>query len=254
MPHIATRHGRLFYVRRSAPERSPAPVLFIHGAGGNALLWGSVMNRLRGTATVAVDLPGHGRSPGPDRAGIAAYADAVLALTDALGIEGFVAAGHSMGGGIALELALREPARVRGLALLSVTARLFVAPLLLQQLVEDPAAARRWIVETGYGPEVAARTRELGAAQLADVAPEVLHHDFVACSAFDARARLAEVRAPALVISGTEDRLTPPKYVRALAEGLPNAHLELVPGAGHMLPLEAPGPVAAALRPFLASL
>jgi len=59
------------------------------------------------------------------------------------------------------------------------------------------------------------------------------------------------VRAPALVACGAEDRLTPPKYVRALAEGLANARFELIPAAGHMLPMEAPAAVAELVLGFL---
>lgn len=253
MPYADTPLGRIFYVRRGTAHACAAPLLFIHGAGGNALLWGATLNRLPGVDGVALDLPGHGRSPGPGLATIGAYGAAALALADALGLAELVLVGHSMGGGVALELALAQPERVRGLVLLSTTARLYVAPTLLQQLVDDPAAARRWIVETGYGPQTAEGTRRLGCAQLARVAPSVLHGDFVACSAFDARARLAEVRAPALVVCGAEDRLTPPKYVRALAEGLASARFEVIPGAGHMLPMEAPAAVAEAVLRFLSS-
>jgi pimeloyl-ACP methyl ester carboxylesterase len=251
VPFVETPYGRIFYVRRGTAAAAAVPFLFIHGAGGNALLWGAVMNRLAGIGSVALDLPGHGRSTGPGQASIAAYAGAVAALADALGLGEAVLVGHSMGGGIALHLALSQPARVRGLVLLSTTARLFVAPGLLQQLVDDPAAARRWIVEMGYGPQTTRRMLDLGTAQLARVDPAVLHGDFVACSAFDVRPRLAEVRAPALVACGAEDRLTPPKYVRALAEGLANARFELIPAAGHMLPMEAPAAVAELVLGFL---
>ncbi|MCL6431859.1 MAG: alpha/beta hydrolase, partial [Anaerolineae bacterium] len=60
-----------------------------------------------------------------------------------------------------------------------------------------------------------------------------------------------EVRAPALVLCGAEDRLTPPRYVTALKEGLSKARLELIPAAGHMLPLECPEAVAHAISAFL---
>ncbi len=251
MPYLDLDGQRLFYLRRAGTDQEPPPIVFLHGAGGNALLWGRVLQHLPGRAAVALDLPGHGRSTGPGSTTIAGYRRTVLAAADALGLQALIVAGHSMGGAIALDMALEAPERVRALVLMSVTARLYVAPALLEQLVQDPAKARQWIVETGYGPETLAQARALGAKQLAAVRPEVLHGDFVACSVFDARTRLSEVRAPALVLCGAEDRLTPPKYVAALQEGLPKARLELIPAAGHMLPLECPERVAHAILAFL---
>ena len=254
MPHVTVGGQRLFYLRRAADGQSGPVVLLLHGAGGNALLWGRVLNALPGVNAIALDLPGHGRSAGPGRSSIAAYCDDVLGLAERLHLDDLVLAGHSMGGAVALDVALRQPSRLRALVLMSVAARLFVAPALLQQLVEDPAKARQWIIDTGYGPQTLAEARELGARQLAEVAPEVLHGDFFACSVYDARLRLSEVGRPALVLCGAEDRLTPPSCVRALQEGLPAAYLELVPCAGPMLPLECPQAGAGAMGRFLSSL
>jgi 3-oxoadipate enol-lactonase/3-oxoadipate enol-lactonase/4-carboxymuconolactone decarboxylase len=75
----------------------------------------------------------------------------------------------------------------------------------------------------------------------------VTHGDLEACDAFDVSARLGEVRVPALVACGSEDRMTPPRLSRSLAEGIPAGRLEVGDGAGHMLPLEAPARVAALL-------
>ncbi|MGQ9681547.1 MAG: alpha/beta fold hydrolase [Anaerolineae bacterium] len=226
-------------------------MFLLHGAGGQALLWGSVLAHLADLDAVALDLPGHGHSEGPASTDLAAYADAVAALPAELGLRSVVVAGHSMGGAIALALALRRPPWLRAVVLISVTARLFVTPDLLQKLVQDPAEARRWIVETGYGPATEARLRESGLQQLAQVPPEVLHQDFVACSRSDMQAHLRNVEVPALVLCGDQDRLTPLKHVRALAEGLPRATLRIVPGAGHMLPLERPDAVGAAVTAFV---
>ncbi len=253
MPYITVDGQRLFYLRRGAAHHG-ASLLLLHGAGGHALLWAPVMAHIPRATSIALDLPGHGHSAAPSRTSIGGYSEAVLAAADALGLDDLVLAGHSMGGAIALDVALRAPGRLRALVLMSVTARLFVAPALLAQLVEDPARARQWIVDTGYGPATQAQARQAGARQLAQVAPGVLHGDFVACSVYDARARLGEVRCPALVLYGSEDRLTLPRYVRALQEGLPRASLEEVPGAGHMLPLERPEAVGEAISRYLATL
>ena len=84
------------------------------------------------------------------------------------------------------------------------------------------------------------------------VAPQIIHDDFAACDAFDVMERLDEIHCPTLVICGTEDRMTPPKYSKYLVDGIANAELELIAGAGHMVMLEKPEPVAAAIGAALA--
>ncbi len=65
MPYVTVDGQRLFYLRRSLRGRTGPPVLLLHGAGGNALLWGRVLQHLPGADAIALDLPGHGRSVGP---------------------------------------------------------------------------------------------------------------------------------------------------------------------------------------------
>jgi pimeloyl-ACP methyl ester carboxylesterase len=62
---------------------------------------------------------------------------------------------------------------------------------------------------------------------------------------------LEEIRVPTLVLVGDEDKMTPERFAESLAEGIPGAELEVVPGAGHMLPLEQPDAVVKAVRGFL---
>jgi pimeloyl-ACP methyl ester carboxylesterase len=82
----------------------------------------------------------------------------------------------------------------------------------------------------------------------------VLLGDFRACDAFDVRERLGDISVPTLVIGGTEDRLTPPKFSEYLREHIPNTQLLLVEEAGHMVMLEQPAVVTEAIADFLATL
>jgi pimeloyl-ACP methyl ester carboxylesterase len=205
---------------------------------------------------IALDLPGHGASPPPASRSVAGYAGAVLGLLDALGLERAAFAGHSMGGAIALSLALDAPARVAALALVGTGARLRVAPAILQGTA-DPEAYARFADAAGgraFGSGAGAALRRQHAEGLRALDPAVTHGDFLACDAFDVLARLPEIRAPTLVVCGTEDQLTPPKYARHLCDHIAGARLEMVPGAGHMVMLEAPGRVAGAIDGFLAGI
>jgi pimeloyl-ACP methyl ester carboxylesterase len=78
--------------------------------------------------------------------------------------------------------------------------------------------------------------------------------DFSACNQFDVMDRLAEIQIPILVLSATDDVLTPPKYGQFLADNLPNAQLANISDAGHMAPFEKPDAVNQAIKAYLQSL
>lgn len=241
----------------SAPQGAAAPPLvLIHGAGGTHRHWGEEIRALPGRRVVALDLPGHGRSPGPAPGSIGGHARSVLAALDGLGLASAALAGSSMGGAIAMTLALEAPARVAGLVLVSTGARLRVSPALLQATADPAAFARAadGLAEWLFGPLAPSSLRRELVRNLLAQAPGVAHGDFTACNAFDVMSRLGEIRSPTLVVCGAEDRLTPPRYAAFLHEGIPGARLEVVPGAGHLVPLEAPAEVARVIEAFLASL
>ncbi len=247
MSTVQVMGGEAFYAdRRSVPERYP-PVVFLHGAGGTHQHWLYQVRGLPRTATYAPDLPGHGRSQGLGRDSIAAYGDWLVAFLDGVGLDRAVLTGHSMGGGVALDVALRYPDRVAGLGLVATGARMPVAPALLERLRQDPEGAASLIAGWSFGPEATEEMVRQGRRQLRQARPEVLLGDFVACDAFDVREHLGEILAPAFVLCGTQDQMTPAKYAPALSDALPRSTLHLVEGAGHMVLLEQPEAVTGAL-------
>jgi pimeloyl-ACP methyl ester carboxylesterase len=163
----------------------------------------------------------------------------------------FFVAGHSLGGAVALELALRHPERVRGLILISTGAHfpaLAATPsLFLLPVAVAPGRFRDLFLGEGVSTEALALAR----AAVAGCPPDIIQADISAAKAFDARAALPRLRCPALILCGTEDHITPPRYAAWLKEGLPDSRIVLVRGAGHMLPLERPDEVNAALARFL---
>jgi pimeloyl-ACP methyl ester carboxylesterase len=241
--------------RDHAPEGAAGPPLvLVHGAGGSQRTWPAVLRELPGRRVLCVDLPGHGEAPPPGERSVAGYAGALRAMLEAIGVERAAVAGHSLGGAVALALALGDPARVAGLLLVGTGARLRVAPALLEASA-DPARAAEVAEGMGAACCGSGATAEVRAGVERDVARTpagVLHGDFTACDAFDVMGRLAEVRVPARVVVGAEDRMTPPRYATALAAGLSAPPPVVVPGAGHMVTLEAPGVVAGAAEELLA--
>lgn len=246
----------LFHTDSSPRDAAGPPLVLIHGAGGTHQHWPGELRALPGRRVVAIDLPGHGGSPGPSPTSIPAFAGSVVALLDALELPSAVLAGHSMGGAIALTLALEVPSRVAGLALVGTGARLRVSPAVLQATA-DPAAlaaAAGMMADFAFGSSAGPSLRQEFTSGLLAVAPGVTHGDFAACDVFDVMGRLGELRAPTLVVCGAEDRLTPPRYAGFLRDRIAGARLELVPGAGHMVMQEAPGRVVTAIEALLASI
>jgi pimeloyl-ACP methyl ester carboxylesterase len=159
-----------------------------------------------------------------------------------------------MGGAIALSVALEKPSLVAGMVLVATGGRLRVHPAILEKTgrPETFAEAVDEITDWSYSPQAPPRLVELARERMAEIRPPVLHNDFLACDRFDVLGRLGEIRVATLVLCGRADRLTPEKYSRFLASAIPEARLEMIDSAGHMVMLERPRDVAAALQGFMA--
>ncbi len=254
MPSLRVAGYNTYYAHRRPVPAAKPPVVFVHGAGGTHQHWLYQVRDVSASPSYALDLPGHGRSEGQGRDTIASYGDWLVAFLDEAELDRVILVGHSMGGAVAQDVALRRPARVAGLGLVATGARLRVAPAIVDGILEDKDEAVRLITEWAFGPEAPAEMKRLGRQQMAQTPAEVLHGDFAACDAFDAMDRLGEIGAPALVLCGTKDRLTPAKYSVYLRDHLPEATLHLVEGAGHMVMVERPQAVVQALAGFLDTL
>jgi pimeloyl-ACP methyl ester carboxylesterase len=178
------------------------------------------------------------------------YAGVVRAELTRRGLAHVCLVGHSLGSAIALRMAVEYPALVSRLVLVGAGARMRVLPALLEEARSDPPAAKATLVEMAFTPAHLEQARSY-IQQLAPTAPGMLYRDLAACDGFDIMGELGHIDQPTLIVTGEEDRLTPPKYARFLAEHLESAHLALLPNAGHYAQLEAPDAVAGAIRAWL---
>jgi pimeloyl-ACP methyl ester carboxylesterase len=162
--------------------------------------------------------------------------------------------GHSMGGGVALQITLDFPDLPGGLVLVGSGAKLGVSPRILQLIEEDPAGAVKQITAFAYSETAPPEMIQEGETNLALCHPEVLMADFRACNGFDVRDRIRSIEIPTLVVCGDADRLTFPRFSAWLADTIPGARLLLVQGGGHLVMLEKPDDVSNGIAEFLAGL
>jgi len=225
-PAYAYTGGRTF-------DSALPAIVFIHGAAFDHSVWQwqSRYFAHHGYSVLAVDLPGHARSPGMPRATIEEYAEWVAALLDAAALPQAALVGHSMGALVALETAIRHSPRV-GLEMEAVWGHARLA-----QLASSPVP----------GASLLGASRRLNARSK----PGALHAALNACNNYSADPRkVAALRMPVLVVSGRRDQMAQFKAGKALSESIPGARFAAL-DAGHSMMSEAPRELLGELRGFL---
>ena len=248
--------GRTVHYHTVEGRTEPAgrKVLYVHGTGCNGQVWLPHMTMIADAHTpVAIDLPGHGQSPGSGYRGVGDYTHFVVELAKTLGWDRFVVAGHSLGGAIALLTALYDGDLLDGLILVDTGARLRVDPVLLRGAREAaaagraPATERSWSFASGTPQSVVDAVQQLTAG----TDPAVTYQDWIADDTFDVMSRVKDIHVPTLAICGAQDRLTPVKYHQFLAAQIPDCQLTIVNDAGHWMFWERPEVFTRTIRAFL---
>ena len=253
MPEADVKGTKIHFLEKKGASRFQ--VLFIHGSGGNAEGWRKVIDGLDDFHTLAVDLPGHGGSKGEGKTSIPEYSEFVKDFCDTLGFKEIVLGGHSLGGGVVLDFAVRFPLRLKAALLIGTGARLRVFPEalnLLKKMAEGeiPPRFEPWAFSQKATPEV---LRE-GEREWARTSPKVRYYDMLACDQFDIMGELGKIKCPSIIVCGREDRLTPIKYSEFLNRKIVGSRLEIVEGAAHMPMLENPEALSSVLSEFLRTL
>jgi pimeloyl-ACP methyl ester carboxylesterase len=231
-------------------------ICLVHGAGGSTGVWIRQLEGLADNARlIALDLPGHGESGGHGCRTIQDYVAIVRGVVEQMKLDKLILTGHSMGGAVAQTFALAHPERLAGLVLVGTGARLRVLPKIFELVEREyPEGVRFVINQLGVSPATGPELREALFHQTLRTHQSVTLGDFRACDAFDVMERVSEIRVPTLVICGTDDQLTPPKYARFLQDRIAGARLALIPEAGHYVQIERADETTEAMREFLATL
>lgn len=244
------------------------PLVLLHAFPLSSAMWSAQREGLADAARVVTpDLRGFGGSAlGDDEPSVDAMADDVAALLDALGLDGVVLGGLSMGGYVAMAMLRRHPDRVRALVLADTKAgadpetaranRERIAATVLEEgssrvLLDDVLPTLLGETTKGERPLVQGRVR--GLVQSAPPAAVAWAQRAMARrpDSFDT---LRAMRGPALVLVGEEDTLAPPDDADAMASALPDARVVRIAAAGHLSAVEAPDDFNSAVRGFMTSI
>ncbi|HNB53748.1 MAG TPA: 3-oxoadipate enol-lactonase [Anaerolineales bacterium] len=239
------------------------PLVLIHSLGTDLRIWDDLIPHLDPAPRVLrFDLRGHGLSADPaDELPLSVFSSDVVALLDHFGIAQATILGLSIGGLIALDFALRYPARVNALLLSDTAAKIGTAELWQTRMdtlrTHGMAHLVDAILPRWFAPDFATRhPAPYEGAHTLFVRNSVLGYT-AACAALrdgDLRADVSQITVPALILCGSEDAATPPSVVQTLADALPNARFALIPDAGHTPPIEQPMRMAEAINDFLSKI
>jgi 3-oxoadipate enol-lactonase len=241
----------------------PAVVL-AHAIGCDHRMWEDLEARLAPAYRVVnIDARGHGTSPVPPRPySLGALAEDVRALLDRLGIARAHWIGLSMGGMVGQAFALAHPDRLERLVIANSTSSYGAEGHVLWQnrikLVEDGGlAAIRDMVAQRYFSEAFRREHADLVKKVMDRFMETPPEGYLGCCdairELDFTPHLSAIRAPTLVIAGSDDAGTPPAMSEAIAHGIPGAKLEIIPGAAHLSAVEKPREFGDLVGSFLAA-
>jgi len=225
-------------------------LIFIHGSGNTSKVWRYQIQHF--PEAEAINLPGH-LSPGEPCTSIEDYVTWLRCYILEQGYPAQVLAGHSLGGAIVQMYALKHPEDIKAIILAGTGARLRVAPQYLfaiQDGIEKPATWVQNFVEPQYSHiELELRGKLLD--ETVKVGAKVQLNDFLCCDKFDILDKVYQIKVPTLVLCGSEDVMTPPKYSSYLAARIEGTKLIVVDGGTHYFFAEKPEVVNQAIEQFL---
>ncbi len=265
MPHTRVGDVDLYYelIDYTEPWKpSHAPVVFLHGLGGDRRVWLYQIPEFCGRfSTITVDLRGHGRSSAPaGNWSIADMAQDVVRLLRKLGVERAHLVGVSLGGMVAQQFALDYPYATASLVLGDTVCGMpegfeDMARAAMQFIEENPmAAVAKERITNAFSDAIDPVLRDYFIDQIARNDKAAYVRTARAVFGFSVRSRVAEINVPTLVVVGEEDRVTPPHLSQELAERIPGARLVRIPGAGHISNIERPAEFNRAVLDFLLGL
>jgi 3-oxoadipate enol-lactonase len=239
-------------------EGSGPTLVFLHGLGTNKFCWDAQAEAFRRDwRVIRIDIRGFGESPKTGPFSIKGFAAEIVSLLDSLKAWPIVLVGTSMGGYIALTIAMQEQARIRKLVLCHTACSRRVPPDVMAERLaalhagEMPDYARvavKHAIAPTASEELRGRVIEMLGKNDKKAFIQIFSGDALD---FNLCGQLATLTLPTLIISNEDDKVVPYPRSVELNQGIPNSRLEVIPGTGHLSYMEKPVEFNRVLQAFL---
>ncbi len=248
------------------PPGMEKTILLLHGLGVYGDSWGYQAQALTqaGYHPLTPDLPGFGSSPAQGGYwSVRSSAEAMVRLLDRAGINQTVVCGLSMGGTVALQMALSWPGRVSGLVLINTFAALRPASVSevayfvrrgLRAYIASPGSQAELVARRifPYPEQAEWRVRLIESIRASN--PNIYRQAMLSLARFDVSRRLRKICMPVMVITGANDTTILPRVQQAMAERIPGVEHHIIDGAGHGVIIDHLDEVNRLLLGFMANI
>ncbi|MHA2225755.1 MAG: alpha/beta fold hydrolase [Candidatus Hodarchaeales archaeon] len=237
------------------PNEDGLPLLiFIHGAGFDKTIWHeqSTFFQKLGWGVVIPSLPNHGLSSPIESLNMQNYVDSISNLITSLKLTRVNLIGHSMGGGVVLQLVLQlSNSIINKIILIGTGAKINVSPVFFELLESDFNLFLELMAKYSYNENTTSRIKIDNEKVFRQSGAEMISKDFRVCQSFDIRSKINEIHNQTLILCGQDDMMMPIKYSSYLHEHLPHSQLVLIPNTGHYVYREAPIRVNKLIQKFI---
>lgn len=254
--------NRLFYL--DSQEKNAPVVLLLHALGADSESWGYQVQAIlqAGMRPLVPDLPGFGRSilPENEHWSIRWTARQMIALLDECGVKTADVVGLSLGGTVALQMALSYPQRVSRLVIANSFAALrpdhwggwfYLGKRFVAANLRGINAQAEWVARRVFPAAEQGELRSRLVQKVLAANPRAYREAMRSLALFDVRARLCEIQLPTVIISGAQDTTVPLANQAVLARSIRGARQVIIPNAGHGVSVEQPEAFNRALMDFL---
>ncbi len=242
MPSCQVKGVEISYLEVGQKSSSLKNLIFIHGAGGNSGRWINQIEQLgkqhpERYYAIAPDLPGHGQSGGEACGQIFLYREWIKEIAEAVGMGRIVVVGHSMGGAVALDFALKYPQFAAGLIIIGSGTHFEIGQTQLEAYRRGEYTMEQVRASFASSSPTHLVQKIFQDARQSD--PWARYLDFLACDRFQVE-DLQNIVVKTLIICGAEDINTPPILSEQLADKINGAELRIIDNAAHQVMLEQP--------------